>query len=1423
MALSKISSDDVKDLKSELENIKENDLNKASKLDIIKKTNKDLMDIFAAPEKYAINDQESDFIEVKKILEERKLRLEKKETINRKDDINKFFGELKNPDTWADIWAPEKKKIEDGTTTLYDDMTIKSYIKNLPPIKDFRTKIRKDPKYKIKDIEAKKIKEISENHITDIAKELKANDHFKWLGLSNEMQTKITELMVLFSWLDKFNEAKTNKKNQLNEANKILKKIRKTLNELQTHESLNKTINLVDKRIKNIGGIETTDPKEIGIDAPGKNWISSIPYPLKEHFLDPAKWLKEEPEWYEMKELKLKDKSGKDIEIFEDIAWTKTFDKVLKKWQNADIFFRDGASIKKFANIEITDTPNSLLVLNIESYMDLPSDMFPTNFECSMTGIGWNWSTIENKVGITKQLKGKLDKPDFTPEYTSLDGKYDIKNKLDQIFQETYTAQLRDRFYDFMESDERTKWERARMSSDEKNHFFQDTIMKNTNPSRLSAGIYSMITDVNQANCYGNMDFADDFQKWILEIFTGKTEADLKKLIFEKLGNLNFTELNPTYAIKVLGDKITEKYTTHNEWLYEALNAYLLGTRNNWMKVTPEKLHDGSLASVKEIKAVVADSKEISREDAYKNALKKIEDQYKSGVKFGFKRAKIFFFREKMLRDLIAKEMKGKWGLNMDDPTNSAVNRWATEKSMGGSFAENIIDVEKDTKEKIFDDPIFQQELDATVVDYLASSSADAETVFKTQIEELINNNDELRNYMKKNNITHLGTNIIEQTKAEKAERNYYTSVIGTIDKYMKNGILNKPQEFDVDIRKNLELFIKQQNKLPDMVKHLWLNIDKIDFATKLATHRTTLETMRTRTVKMRLSLLVNKSEEEKWLTTAQYVNQDKFDVKHATKFTKRMNKHPRWTTGATALWLVGTGVVGALTMPVIGVAWWAGILWYLNFLKKKGHYTQEHKKFEETIIAMTPDQRKAYLEDLKEHSEKRPKFIRRAFPTTYSKYGESMEYFNNADSVDSVSKKIQKYLEKSWPLTPVEKKAFQRNLVDAITLLQAHKEKGRNFMYGKEGNTKIEELYNELYSLILAGVTRYNPLAKNPETVVAKILSSVKTSKKVDENMNEYDEDYKKMRQMRNKLWIFAGTRSAAIYIGSAYAAGWIKNQVVDWWNNIFGTDSTSAPVTTTPTTTTTTTPGTTPTSMLPWWPTMVLDPAFGPNGQDLLNSSIFNGDVTKFNAFVAKVQTIPSGSHSEKLRLIFKDMYGTDALANSKTHDFFNLFADKVTEMPLSAQQELIKLWTNFNLHSAPQIADLMTSRWYQGIVTNQADINTLIAWFKSGAIDLNHLPVWWTKETACNVLFCNAQGEQLTDLIFDKVSLLPPVQPGLPPLLPPIDPGIIPPPVQPDIPQAHQRNDNFLSFWVPTVWNEVNKFNKNETTTVTRDDEE
>ena len=97
------------------------------------------------------------------------------------------------------------------------------------------------------------------------------------------------------------------------------------------------------------------------------------------------------------------------------------------------------------------------------------------------------------------------------------------------------------------------------------------------------------------------------------------------------------------------------------------------------------------------------------------------------------------------------------------------------------------------------------------------------------------------------------------------------------------------------------------------------------------------------------------------------------------------------------------------------------------------------------------------------------------------------------------------------------------------------HKDKGRNFMYSQQGNDKIEELYNGLYKIINAGITRYSPTTRKPETIVSRLLATPNT--KISNLEGEYEDSYKKMRGMRNKLGIFAGTRSAAIYVGSAYA----------------------------------------------------------------------------------------------------------------------------------------------------------------------------------------------------------------------------------------------------------------------------------------------
>jgi hypothetical protein len=75
MDITKFSEDDLKEIEERrkaLEAIEQGDLGKVTKLKTITDTNKKLMDLFNAPEKYAVKDNESDFKKVKDILEERK-------------------------------------------------------------------------------------------------------------------------------------------------------------------------------------------------------------------------------------------------------------------------------------------------------------------------------------------------------------------------------------------------------------------------------------------------------------------------------------------------------------------------------------------------------------------------------------------------------------------------------------------------------------------------------------------------------------------------------------------------------------------------------------------------------------------------------------------------------------------------------------------------------------------------------------------------------------------------------------------------------------------------------------------------------------------------------------------------------------------------------------------------------------------------------------------------------------------------------------------------------------------------------------------------------------------------------------------------------------------------------------------------------
>jgi len=61
------------------------------------------------------------------------------------------------------------------------------------------------------------------------------------------------------------------------------------------------------------------------------------------------------------------------------------------------------------------------------------------------------------------------------------------------------------------------------------------------------------------------------------------------------------------------------------------------------------------------------------------------------------------------------------------------------------------------------------------------------------------------------------------------------------------------------------------------------------------------------------------------------------------------------------------------------------------------------------------------------------------------------MEYINHIDSVESTMRTINSFVTKTTILSPLDKRIVKTSMVQAASLLNMHKEEGRNFMYSKD------------------------------------------------------------------------------------------------------------------------------------------------------------------------------------------------------------------------------------------------------------------------------------------------------------------------------------------------------------------------------------
>lgn len=1407
---------------------------------VIKEAADSLFEVFESSENFADMGLQEDLLKTTEKLEEGKKILAKQETDIAVCEklIDAFTDMAATTSRQSGVEVAESKDIENIKKKIQTKMTGMEKYLDIPP--DFLEDLHTEMDVSISE-------EAIKNKILTFKGGVKENDKIK---------DKIVVIMMELACVNNLVVIDINDvtKNQISRSKTILTSIDTMMNQINAHQTVCNTIELLDKRIQNFEWLETADPKKLPKKSLNKTSKTTISIDLKNKFLKPGA-LEEEPKGYEISNPVIKNSKNETIKIFQDDIGTE-FDKTVKTGASADIFIKSWSTYVKIGKIGISNTIPAKLDMEIDAYVNLPLELgSPTSIEMQARGVGREaWGT-KDKVSISKKLLWWLEKPSFKTEYDDLDTIIHQDEKLKKMYDNLYETFLEDQLDKFFANhpEESMRNGRAGLSPEAKKTFFVDIVNKNSVPA-WAVGIPDL-EKIRKDNVLSFDDFKKAFKKNTLELFNGRTKTQLKEHILEKLGTESFSKDNPTYAQWLLWKEIKKKYNEdkEKEALEMAANEFFLGIKDGSVKKAEDNdLYPGleDARGNKTINASVADVEAISEEQAIEQANEEFARRYRGSIKRSLGRARMFFFRTRIVNNKVKKIMKWKSKqLLTDSETTSAVNRRMLKKDLKMAGADKI-----KVETTVFNDPIFQEKLNNIVNEYLQDGSRWTKEAFDREVTEMIENNHELKVYTEKNKITQIGSNLIERVEFEKEQRKYYKEIIDITEDFA-SGKFKTRADYDKKIREKIGEFSDKQKRLPDLVKELKLDLNAIDFSEKLVVHKWVLEKIRNRTVDMRINMLVNAKprQEPKWmqkllgwvqddqrgLTTAQHVNIDKLWGRG--KFYRWMEAHPRWTAIGTSIWLAWSA---ALFAPVASMTIGASLLFGLNYLKKRGHYTKEHVKFEKELLAMPEEQRESYIKSLKDDAEKRPERLRKVFPKKYDKYGASMDYLNKTQSLQQHIENIQRYTATGEILSDAQKSSLRESVIKGIAALKLQEDKGRNFMTSQSGKEDVEKLYNDLYNSVLWGIGRIDSSQK-PIDIYNSIKSGIGSRANTILKNTDYEENNKKMESMRTKLWLFAGGKAAAIYLTTARLIGQIREwrgHTTTWGSETTATDRIhdiqidkavqnqmqqdlgktidfnhinandqkaiierfkghgySLDDATNEIYKMTSVPG-----------GLQLDKAFGQNGsgQDLLNK-VFDGDTAKFEIFKAKMNALQTGDRTSTLWWTMKEIYGTNQLATEHTRTFFDNFGKSIIE---NNQHELITLTSQSPLTSngAQDIASKMAHR-YTGsniitwdefrIVTDPAKIKDLFDGFAHGTYALDNLPTWRDLQTANDALHCKYGwfGDGLKEYIYDiangsgkdvigKIGVEDPIKWGV---------------------ENWRNRLRFNSFGVPTFRNEVNNF--------------
>lgn len=499
-----------------------------------------------------------------------------------------------------------------------------------------------------------------------------------------------------------------------------------------------------------------------------------------------------------------------------------------------------------------------------------------------------------------------------------------------------------------------------------------------------------------------------------------------------------------------------------------------------------------------------------------------------------FKKAGLFLQRGRIRRKRIAELMEKNTRLPFtdDEKLNNtlvhATNRHETEKQL---WLWNIEWTE------VIDIP----EVNQLAQDYIEGETDDS--AFEARFNELLQHNDVLSTSVK--DISHLGTNILQKLKVEKAQYQLVSELAQTLEAGTSTE----------QVQAKIEEFLKNYQKTPDFLKDIQadLNEKNLEKLKSYFKHQKAIRAMALKNLKMKLSVFTGGK------SAYQIDNTDR-ENGWVHKLGKKLDKIPRYVQvpgymglgavvglagGPLGLWVVGTSILTTSTF--------AGTTGFMNFVKKRTHHTKEQNTHEKDLTRDYDNQQKL-IQQWKDATMKKGAknwFKRYKAQRQLELYDQTTQ--QNMVKTKEVNEALLAFATSLRPLSDGERQNLLAFVMGAKARLQAYWETGHNFL-ASNSREEVESDMDQLHQALLLAADKLGISFEeiNNQTIKKSNDEAVSYQDMLKELQTDYASASKKFKNQRAWLATKYGIGTAALSAGTAL---WLQALM---WTGVAASDAT-------------------------------------------------------------------------------------------------------------------------------------------------------------------------------------------------------------------------------------------------------------------------